>query len=533
MPFIEFSQRKAVYDVCVIGSGPSGLAVALACSEAGQSVVIVEIGDKEPKARQALGNFDAVSAPDQHFPVVEASANGLGGSGAWWGGLCTPLDRRDFEIHNWPIDYDEFSKWIDPSAEFLGCTPKFTRPHPKGWPQQPGLLLTDVLKRVITQLNPAERHSERLMAPEGPDILLTSALSHFEYEQDPKAGTIISGAVCVTNTDERGVISAQRFVLACGGLGTARILLNEERMHPEFFQNATPTGRSYLGHITGSVATIRFKSDTDKEQFSYQPDGPTSYGVRRLTLDDPNGRGPLNIAFWAVNFPENTTEHRAPLLSLKHLIRRLAGRTQDPAPLKDHLVNILRNPIMTLSAIAKLASVKMGKSERLPDILVPSATNIYKLKYHSEHLPTDHNKVILKEDPSCEPLPALDIKFEFDPENYVEILEAHKLLKKRVNATGMAEISLDGSDDDIMRHIKAQAKDGIHQLALTPMSSTPANGVVNTDCKHHDVSNLFCISVGILPSAGQANPTLNVVAFALRLAEHLNSLSDTITDDIS
>ncbi|WP_082597580.1 GMC oxidoreductase [Rhizobium sp. Root708] len=49
------------------------------------------------------------------------------------------------------------------------------------------------------------------------------------------------------------------------------------------------------------------------------------------------------------------------------------------------------------------------------------------------------------------------------------------------------------------------------------------NGVVDGNCKVHDLKNLFIARGLILPTSGQANPTLPAVAFALRLADHLTA----------
>jgi choline dehydrogenase-like flavoprotein len=56
------------------------------------------------------------------------------------------------------------------------------------------------------------------------------------------------------------------------------------------------------------------------------------------------------------------------------------------------------------------------------------------------------------------------------------------------------------------------------------MSLTAADGVVDPDCKVHGTSNLFVASAAVFPVSGQANPTLPVVALALRLADRLATL---------
>jgi choline dehydrogenase-like flavoprotein len=62
---------------------------------------------------------------------------------------------------------------------------------------------------------------------------------------------------------------------------------------------------------------------------------------------------------------------------------------------------------------------------------------------------------------------------------------------------------------------------GNHHMGGTRMSSSPATGVVNADCKVHGLSNLFVAGSSVFPSSGAANPTLTIVQLALRLADHL------------
>jgi choline dehydrogenase-like flavoprotein len=58
-------------------------------------------------------------------------------------------------------------------------------------------------------------------------------------------------------------------------------------------------------------------------------------------------------------------------------------------------------------------------------------------------------------------------------------------------------------------------------MGTTRMSSDPKRGVVDSDCRVHGIHNLFISGSSIFPTSGFAAPTVNIVALALRLAEHL------------
>ena len=55
------------------------------------------------------------------------------------------------------------------------------------------------------------------------------------------------------------------------------------------------------------------------------------------------------------------------------------------------------------------------------------------------------------------------------------------------------------------------------------MSAQPADGIVNPDMKVHTVDNLYIAGSGVYPTGGYTNPTLTIVALALRLADHLKA----------
>ena len=62
---------------------------------------------------------------------------------------------------------------------------------------------------------------------------------------------------------------------------------------------------------------------------------------------------------------------------------------------------------------------------------------------------------------------------------------------------------------------------GNHHMGTTRMSDDPRTGVVDRDCRVHGMANLFVAGSSVFPTGGSANPTLTIVALALRLADHL------------
>jgi choline dehydrogenase-like flavoprotein len=56
------------------------------------------------------------------------------------------------------------------------------------------------------------------------------------------------------------------------------------------------------------------------------------------------------------------------------------------------------------------------------------------------------------------------------------------------------------------------------------MHDDPKRGVVDRNNRVHGMGNLFVGDSSVFPTSGYANPTLTIVALALRLADHLKML---------
>jgi choline dehydrogenase-like flavoprotein len=64
---------------------------------------------------------------------------------------------------------------------------------------------------------------------------------------------------------------------------------------------------------------------------------------------------------------------------------------------------------------------------------------------------------------------------------------------------------------------------GDHHLGTTRMHDDPRQGVVDANCRVHGIANLFVAGSGVFPTYSASNPTMNLVALTLRLAQHLRA----------
>jgi len=79
------------------------------------------------------------------------------------------------------------------------------------------------------------------------------------------------------------------------------------------------------------------------------------------------------------------------------------------------------------------------------------------------------------------------------------------------------------ADHDIAR-IRSDLHDVAHAMGSTRMSELPSEGVVDANSKVHGVNGLYVAGGSVFSTSGYMDPTFNIVALSLRLADHLKSL---------
>jgi choline dehydrogenase-like flavoprotein len=82
----------------------------------------------------------------------------------------------------------------------------------------------------------------------------------------------------------------------------------------------------------------------------------------------------------------------------------------------------------------------------------------------------------------------------------------------------LADWLLDGSSA-----LPSDVRGGFHHMGTTRMAADPKDGVVDADCRVHGIENLFVAGSSVFATGGCANPTLTIVALALRLSNHLKA----------
>jgi choline dehydrogenase-like flavoprotein len=71
--------------------------------------------------------------------------------------------------------------------------------------------------------------------------------------------------------------------------------------------------------------------------------------------------------------------------------------------------------------------------------------------------------------------------------------------------------------------ISAHPIGGYHHMGTTRMSADPRSGVTDARARVHGISNLYVAGSSLFPTSGWANPTLTILALALRTADHISA----------
>lgn len=524
-------------DVCVVGAGPVGIALALECERHGLSVLLLESGREEQDPFAASLTSGHVVDTERHAAPGIVICRGLGGTSRWWGGRCVPLDDIDFANRPfiaqaaWPIPHQEIARWYEAAARFFGIGPaRFTTSPATSVLED---IRTDQLERWTPDIDAGRRHRTHLANSRLITVVTGATVTALQPSDDGRR------IVALTAGDTRKTcrIVPRRTVLACGGLETTRLLLWTQQKRPNLFGGAGGAlGRGYMGHTYGKIADIVLTEPAAASEYDFFMDDG-AFARRRFTLTaDAQLREQLfNIAFWLDNPPFHQAAHRNGTLSLVWMAlafptigRRLlseAVRISHVGPKPHrwglHLRNVLLSPFTTLRSIAAISHARLLARPRRPGFLIRSSAGHYALHYHAEQAPGAQSRIKLSDRKDALGVPFLDVDLRFSDVDVGSVLRAHELLDESLRKAAYGRLKYRVPLDARLDSIFQQAKDGFHQIGSTRMGHNPGDSVVDPDCRVHGVENLYVASSSVFASSGQANPTFATVALALRLAARL------------
>ncbi len=521
-------------DVCLVGAGPVGLAMAFRLEELGFSVTLIEMGAHESGNVHKAGDLELQNG--HHASWSAMSRPGIGGASALWGGRCVTFDDIDFEVRDhvphsgWPIPHDSLSRYYRDALSFLGCNtqePSF-KEAPAGdtvrsgaverWSKQPDLGPAST-KRLLRSTR------IRLIGGRVTDIVLSDSGAHVECLTVLTA----TGEVCVT---------AKSFVLAGGGLENARLMLALQQKVPQLWGGEDgPLGRFYQGHLTGYIAVLHFKQPAAAERFSFRRD-EQGYIYRNRLQIAPAAQmenGLLNCVFWLDPISIADPVHGSGALSFIYLVLRVSGlyrrfsaglapttRAASGINWREHFKNIRSDRRWIIDVFGALRNVRRRRLDRWRTIINPKGR--YLLRYHSEQVPNPQSRIFLQSGNGNTTAANLTVDYKVADQDITSVLKSHHLLDEWLRSSGIGRLQYLNEPQVRGEAVLRQAFDGYHQIGLTRMAASRREGVADEDCRVYDVDNLYLAGSCLFPTGGHANPTLPAVALALRLAEHLRGL---------
>ncbi|MDE2219240.1 MAG: GMC family oxidoreductase [Gammaproteobacteria bacterium] len=531
--------------LCIVGAGAAGITLALEFAGTGLEVLLLEAGGMRAEPRTQALYAGTVADERLHSPLDSYRQRRFGGSTTIWGGRCMPFDAIDFETRDyipysgWPIGLEALAPYY-PRANQLceagACDYSATTALPgAAAPMIAGFdgahFSSDTLERFSRPTDFGSRYRAALRAAPNVRVLVHANVTAIGASAD---GSAVQELQVATLTGRRCTVRAARFVLAAGGLESARLLLASRAVVPEGLGNRHGVvGRYYMCHIAGTLGRIRFDLPPAAIRHGYERDAEGIYCRRRLALRPEQQRALRVGNFIArLHHPRITDPaHRNAILSLLYLARplipyeyarRLHGTEQVGARgWLRHAGNVLRGPQQVLGfALHMLRERKLAR-RKFPSIIIRSSANLYSLDFHAEQQPNPSSRVTLGTERDELGMPRLHVDWRYRPGDIDTVAQAAALL-----AADFARQRL-GRFDYRPEEIEAEATRygayGGHHIGTARMGSDPRSSVVDAHCRVHGIANLYLAGAATFTTSGQANPTLTIVALALRLAARLRA----------
>ncbi len=503
-------------DICVVGAGAAGLALARCLARTALSVCVLESGGRDPEYRiQSLAR--AVNGGLSYFPLDANRQRGFGGTTHLWAGWCRPLDPLDFERREWVdgsgwcLAREDLLPFYRRAGAMLGlCGTE----HDPAWWESPApapRLELDPSEIVPSMYRLAETGLHRKKAWE---ILRESRNVRLWLHANvvdigtTENGRAVSGLTVRTLEGRKFTVRARAYVVAVGAIETARLLLASDRVHPRGLGNDHDlVGRYFMEHLVFEYGVVRLHRPQVVPACLYPVQGAAN--VARLFPTPEKQRRERMLQACTQLLPGDERPGLRRLLAPREWIRRL----RPPAVWKQK---------RRTYGVARFLGGRLASDDRSAAVRLPAGpSEVLRLMHVLEQAPNPESRVVLDDRRDALGMRRVRLEWRMLPLDQHTAGSIRRLVGDAFGKAGLGAFGTRREDDaSEWPPPPLQGMRG-HHMGTTRMDPDPKRGVVDSDCRVHGVEDLFVASSSVFPTSGAGTPTITIMALALRLAEHL------------
>ena len=314
------------------------------------------------------------------------------------------------------------------------------------------------------------------------------------------------GISAATLTGRNLRFRARHYVLALGGLETPRLLLSSNDVRPAGLGNDQDVvGRYFQEHPFFGFGHIALSNNTP----CATPDPAPRYEqLIRVAIPESAQRSYelLNSAFLVSLATPNT------VLSIPETGRAIFRDRQIPEELRNKTINAflgMENPLRSL-----LCSVSGHQANG----------DVLSVTWGAEQVPNRHCRVALTDERDQLGMRKIKLDWQLSELDHTNLIKTSHWIGREVGRLGIGRMRQpDWFQNSISAALQHNKGGNFHHMGTLRFSDNPNHGVVDANCRVHGVENLYVAGSAVFPTSGYANPTLTIVALALRLADHLKN----------
>lgn len=531
-------------DVCIIGAGPAGITVALELAAAPVQVCLLEGGGFELEdAAQELAASHTVSHHHAGDALEHGRRRQFGGTSNMWVHRTHPdngrrsartlmpepidFERRDaLHVPGWPLDLETLRPFYE-RAQWLWNRGPLAYDDVAAWATPDASPITSPggeLTTRVCQYGPKDvftlRYRDDLLDAANVEVLLRSNVLALE----PAPGGGVSRVRVAGPEGQRFEVRARAVVLAGGCVENVQMLLADGARLGAAGAANDSLGRWISDHQEYRLGVLRPDRPAAFDEIAF-------YDIRQhgrilfsgiLTLSEEIRRRHDLLNMTAFLIPQPAGHNSATERSAKALTA--LKRRERPQDLLGHLGTLVGHP-RELAAVLRL---RIRDRDRLYREFrggwsAPGVDrrrfDVIEVQVAAEQPPTAHNRLVLDDVRDRLGRRQVRLHWSWTDRHKANLGASAERLVEAMERTGLGRFEpwteLDGATRPFFPAVH-------HPMGGARMHVDPAQGVVDADCRVHGVDNLFVAGSAVFPNAvGYANPTLTVLALAIRLADQL------------